>query len=218
MTDTGHSSKTVRKHFKAKMTRERTDRRVNRTTQLLQRAHIDLILSKGYGEMTVQDICDAANVGRSTFYAHFRGKDDLRRSGFKQLRRLLAERQASALASNPDGPGRSFAFGLALFSHAHEHIHLYRALMGTRGGEIGLNTIRAILRGLVCAELEAVATGPRSPMQTELVVQFVVGAYMAVLTWWLDTGAKLPPEEVDAMVRPITTAAIHASTPSNVET
>jgi hypothetical protein len=35
----------------------------------------------------------------------------------------------------------------------------------------------------------------------ELVVQYVVGAYMAVLTWWLDGGAKLPPKRIDAMFR-----------------
>ncbi|MCV9960322.1 TetR family transcriptional regulator C-terminal domain-containing protein [Pararhizobium sp. BT-229] len=35
----------------------------------------------------------------------------------------------------------------------------------------------------------------------ELVVQYVVGAHMAVLTWWLDGGMKLPPDQIDAMFR-----------------
>ncbi len=58
----------------------------------LQQAHKSLLLKKGYEAIRVKDICDVANVGRSTFYAHYTGKDDLKRSGLEQLRRQLMER------------------------------------------------------------------------------------------------------------------------------
>jgi hypothetical protein len=45
----------------------------------------------------------------------------------------------------------------------------------------------------------------------ELVVQFIVGAYMAVLTWWLDKGAKLPPAKIDAMFRRLAGEGIESS-------
>ncbi|MBO0803611.1 MAG: TetR/AcrR family transcriptional regulator [Nocardiopsaceae bacterium] len=54
-----------------------TDRRVRRTRALLHQALIELILEKGYGRITVQDILDRADVGRSTFYSHYRDKDAL---------------------------------------------------------------------------------------------------------------------------------------------
>jgi AcrR family transcriptional regulator len=60
---------------------------------MLQEAHISLILEKGYEATTVEDICDAANVGRSTFYAHYTSKDDLGRSGLEHLRKELVDRQ-----------------------------------------------------------------------------------------------------------------------------
>ncbi len=63
------------------MVRQKTDRRVQRTRQLLHDALISLILQKGYDRITVQDIVDRANVGRSTFYDHFQDKDDLRKDG-----------------------------------------------------------------------------------------------------------------------------------------
>src|SRR3974390_1680807 len=66
----------------------RLDPPVSRTKTLRQNAHVELILKKGYEAMTVQDICDTANVGRSTFYAHYTGKDDLRRKSFEHLRKL----------------------------------------------------------------------------------------------------------------------------------
>ena len=45
----------------------------------------------------------------------------------------------------------------------------------------------------------------------DFVVQYVVGAYMAVLTWWLDGGAKLPPQKIDGMFRRLATEGIMSS-------
>ena len=118
-----------------KTTRQRADRRVSRTRTLLQQAHVQVILKKGYEAMTIQDICDVANVGRSTFYAHYRSKDDLRRASFEHLRRLLTDRQADTFRAG-DARDRRLGFRLALFEHARDHLHLYRALLGTRGGAI----------------------------------------------------------------------------------
>ncbi len=59
------------------MATKKVDRRIQRTRQLLQDALITLILEKGYNKITVQHIIDEANVGRSTFYAHYLDKDEL---------------------------------------------------------------------------------------------------------------------------------------------
>jgi len=88
------------------------DRRVARTRAMLQKAHISLILEKGYEAITVEDICEEANVGRSTFYAHYTSKDDLRRSGLENLRRLLVDRQKDALAMPGDIRHRSLGLQL----------------------------------------------------------------------------------------------------------
>ena len=169
------------------------DRRTTRTKALLQKAHVDVMLKKGYEAMTIQDICDAANVGRSTFYAHYKSKGDLRRGSFEHLRMLLVERRSAAAAAS----GRGLGFSLALFQHAKEYLPLYRALAGSRGAVLGLGAIRKILLDLVADEFGARrASGPESLPQ-EVAVQYVVGAYMAVLTWWLDQGAKASPEKLD---------------------
>ena len=178
------------------------DRRIPRTRAMLQHALTSLILKNGYEAITIQDICDEANVGRSTFYAHYTSKDDLKRSGFEHLRKELVDRQRDALAAPGDIRDRSQGFSLTMFEHARDHIDLYRALVGGRGGTVSLGQIRQILSDLVRNEF-AVTVGKNSAdiIPRELVVQYVVGAYMAVLTWWLDGGAKLPPKRIDAMFR-----------------
>src|SRR5260370_27880261 len=131
------------------MAKRPIDRRVARTKAVLQKGYLSLIVEKGYEATTVEDICEAANVGRSTFYAHYSSKDDLRRSGLEHLRRLLVDRQKNALAKPGHIKDRSLGFSLAMFEHARDHIDLYRALVGGRGGAIALGTIRRILSDLV---------------------------------------------------------------------
>ena len=55
----------------------KTDRRVERTRESLQRALIELIGERDYGAITIQEIVDRANVGRTTFYLHYNSKDEL---------------------------------------------------------------------------------------------------------------------------------------------
>ncbi|HWF95674.1 MAG TPA: TetR/AcrR family transcriptional regulator [Xanthobacteraceae bacterium] len=182
------------------------DRRIARTRALLQQALHPLILRKGYEAITIKDICDAANVGRSTFYAHYKSKDDLMRSHLEPLRKLLVDRQRDALATPGDIKNRSLAFSTAMFEHARDHRNHYRALVGSRGGTISLGAIRRILSDLVRGELAATARkNSANAIPRELVVQYVVGAFMAVLTWWLDGGAKLPPQRIDAIFRRLAT-------------
>jgi AcrR family transcriptional regulator len=188
------------------------DRRIARTRAMLQHALISLILEKGYEAITIKDICDAADVGRSTFYAHYTSKDDLKRNGLENLRRLLVDRQREALATPGDIRDRSLGFSLTMFEHARDHLHLYRALVGGRGGTVALGSIRQILSDLVRDELAATADkNSADVIPRELVVQYVVGAYMAVLTWWLDRGAELPPQRIDAMFRRLATEGIMPS-------
>jgi AcrR family transcriptional regulator len=184
------------------------DRRIPRTRAMLQHALTSLILKKGYEAITIQDICDEVNVSRSTFYAHYTSKDDLKRRGFEHLRNELVDRQREALATPGDIKDRSLGFSLTMFEHARDHIDLYRALVGTRGGTVSLGQIRQILSDLVRNEFATIGKNSADSIPRELIVQYVVGAYMAVLTWWLDGGAKMPPKRIDAMFRRLATEGI----------
>jgi len=185
------------------------DRRVARTRKALHHALISLILKKDYEAITIEEICDVADVGRSTFYAHYTSKDDLHRSGIEHLRRALVDRQKEAQANPARLDSGGLTFSRTLFEHAHAHKDLFRALAGSRGGAIALASISKIIADVVRDELAASAAS-NSPdvVPREFVAQYVVGACMAVLTWWLDKGAKLPPQRVDAMFHRLATEGI----------
>jgi len=174
------------------------DRRVARTRALLQEAHLRLVIEKGYDATSVEDICQAANVGRSTFYSHFADKDDLHRSGLENLRRQLLAHHAAMRTKGGDDGQAGLAFSLPMFEHARDHLDLYRALTGGRGGAIAMEAIRRILCDVVRAGLPADHVGG-GPARREFAVQYLVGAYLAVLTAWLDAGAAEPAQAMDAL-------------------
>lgn len=54
-----------------------TDRRTQRTRKAISDAFIGLLFSRRYSAIRTGDVIEMAGVGRSTFYEHFRNKDDV---------------------------------------------------------------------------------------------------------------------------------------------
>lgn len=168
------------------------DRRAARTRKALHKALMTLILRKGYEDITVQDLLDEADIGRSTFYAHYTGKEDLLRRGFEGLRAAMTEIRGGK-------EGDPLAFSLGLFRHVADYAHIFRALVGGRGGAVATQEIRRILLELVKAEL------PEKPGEDRLDQDFrrhfIADAFFTTLNWWLEKTPPLPPEQVDALFR-----------------
>lgn len=177
-----------------------TDTRGPRTEAALQRAFKSLLRRKPYERIAVDEICRVANVGRSTFYTHFRSKDDLKRSGLEALRRQLVERQRKSVRSNGDERSPPLSFTFDLFAHARDHVDHYRTLVGGRGGTVVLRKLKDTATDLVRAELTTASSSKASDaIEREAAIQCIVGAFMTLLTWWLDRGATIPVEQIDAM-------------------
>lgn len=192
------------------MAKREIDRRVARTRAVLHNALVTLILKNGYEAITVEDICEAADVGRSTFYAHYKSKEELHLSGMAHLRRQLVDRARESATLGPGGE-RCLGFSLPMFEHARYHIDHYRAMVGHRGGASARGHLRKLVSDMVRDELGVPGSKQSvDAMPRELVVQYVVGAYMAVLIWWLDGGAKLSPHRIDALFQNLTARGIRS--------
>ena len=182
------------------------DRRAARTRAALGRALVSLVRSKGYEAATVAEVCAAADVGRSTFYAHYAGKDDLKR-------RAMAAHLREVIARGSDGPGGSrpadpLGFSLPLLQHARDHLDLRRAQAGGPAERIALEVLGEVAREHVRAGLAGTRAAGRDGAPPEAVAAFVAGAWLALHAWWLDAGARLPPQEVDAIFRGLVTRDI----------
>ncbi|MCP2320419.1 transcriptional regulator, TetR family [Nocardia amikacinitolerans] len=131
---------------------ETTDRRVRRTRATLHRALIELLLERPYERITVRDILDRADVGRSTFYAHFRDKDDLLLVSSTEYLR------AAITAAHPEDPAAPpisapLAPVYTLFQLAQANPEVYRALLGRKAGGQLLRATRGMVGRVLTEQL-----------------------------------------------------------------
>lgn len=159
------------------------DRRVRRTRELLFDALLDLMIVKGYGAITVQDLIDRANVGRSTFYNHFHDKDHLLLENMNYFQEELLEK--CVRTSNDNGP---FGFSLMMIQHAQGYQRIYQALKEKEGGNEVIQHMKNMLMELIQNEVKlrkwkSQQFGVHSDYVT---VTFIANTFFSLLTNWLD--------------------------------
>ena len=111
-------------------------------------------------------------------------------------------RQQAALAGGGPAQDRTLSFSLVMLEHARDHAALYAALVSDRGGSVALGFIRAILGNLIRADLAQLRfEATHRPACRAASVQYLTGAFMSLMIWWLDSGATLAPGAVDAIFR-----------------
>jgi AcrR family transcriptional regulator len=160
------------------------DRRVRRTRRILHEALISLILDNGYEQITVQDILDRADVGRSTFYVHYRDKEALLAASFDDIRdRLREEFETAEDRGATINPARPAAL---VFEHAHRHQRVYRALCGKQGGNLVYRHLHNLIHETLTKHLEPFLSQARSDLPADIVAQFYTSTALGLLTWWID--------------------------------
>jgi AcrR family transcriptional regulator len=87
----------------AKATSGRVTRRRAHTRANLLDAAFAVFAAKGFGRVSIEEVCEAAGYSRGAFYSNFDSLDELFFALYEQRADLIAEQVADALAS--DGPG-----------------------------------------------------------------------------------------------------------------
>ena len=175
--------------------RQKPDARVERTRERLGYALIELIVEKPIDDVTVQDVLDRARVGRSTFYLHFRDKDDLLMS---QLEMFL-EMMSTLLCLQKERSNRVVPVA-EMFAHIGNQNKLYRVLSDSGH----LKEFFDLAEGYFARGIERrlVESGRLSRVpQRELAARAsaLSGSLLSLLRWWLDRGEKESPEAMDEM-------------------
>jgi AcrR family transcriptional regulator len=169
------------------------DRRVVRTRRALGDALMRLIQERSLESITVQDVLDAAGVGRATFYGHFRGKHDLLLSHFESVMAWMEER----IRLDPPGSRRvaPVAEIFAHVAHAREPI----AAVAASGQLDALWDLgRSHLNAMVAGRLALLAPAWPQP-RLAIASHFCAGAVAELLKWWIWRPDRPTPEEMDAI-------------------
>jgi AcrR family transcriptional regulator len=185
----------------------RDDRRSRRTRRMLGEALVALMLEKRYDAITVQEIIDRANVGRSTFYAHYLDKEDLLQHQVAEVVQSIDRHMDISAGGNRIVPS------IELFRHLRDSQALIRALVRGRAMETVLKTMRAHLSSNISERLaQRLPQGAEPALQLPLVAHYVAGAMLTMFDWWLERDMQDTPEEIDAYFAQLVGPGVRSAT------
>lgn len=178
------------------------DRRVRRTRGAVRQALVALIVERGWDGFSVQDLCERADVGRSTFYLHFADKEEVVDGAFADLGRELRAQLAST------GSARPLAFSRGLLDHAQEHLQVFRALVGRRASHLVQGKMRQLVTDLVREDVARLLPAGR---RREAAAAFLAGALFDLLIWSLEAKPPASAEEADALFHELAAPVLAAA-------
>ena len=185
---------------------QKEDRRSQRTRRLLHRAIVSLMQEKRYDSITVQDIIDRADVGRSTFYAHFQDKEDLVDSNLAEILDSFNQYLDDNATNN-----QRIIPTLPLFRHVQENEHLFKAMRKGQGLDLLLAKGQRYWSKKIEAELQArLPDGQTSAVPLSLMADYISGALVTFLKWWPDNQSAYSPEQMDEMFRQLVMPGVWA--------
>jgi AcrR family transcriptional regulator len=183
-----------------------TDRRVQRTRELLQKALIELISERGYDAITIQDTVDRANVGRTTFYLHYSSKVEL----FMSCHEAVVSEfhfgpplSREELLSPEAPPGMTSAYQHLLDARAL----LYPIFQG-KDSLLILQRIRDRSAQEIEACLRAAFAEADSTIPFDVLANYLAGAQIALVQWWLEKRRPHAPANLAQAFHRLQRAAI----------
>jgi AcrR family transcriptional regulator len=190
------------------------DRRVVRTRQALGTALVELMLARRFDDISVQQVLDRARVGRATFYAHFRNKNDLLLSDAERVFEFL-ERHFMANA----GGSRRVAPVAALFSHVADFHPFLRALEQSEMREPVADLLTGHLARMIERRMAELCPGAGTPsLPPAATARVFAAALVEMMRWWLNRGARPDAKEMDAQFHEIVWGGLARMAPRPVET
>jgi AcrR family transcriptional regulator len=201
------------------MVPQRPDRRVRRTRHRLKEALLELIEEREYEAISIREISDRADVGRSTFYSHFASKEDLLFSGFDSWLLSLPQTAPTPEAAAPERPNSmGFRFSRPLLRHIRSQKRFFQATFARGCNPRIRRKVTALLVELIQLEMGRIgpARGPAAGGTAEAVSEgftpqldakrlrdarahAVVGAFLELVSWWLNEADRLSVEAVDGV-------------------
>jgi AcrR family transcriptional regulator len=192
--------------------KNKPDRRVQRTKQALRKALLELIKEKGYDSISVEEITQRANLGRATFYLHYKDKEDLLVDEFSEL----ANERARSLSGipfsawlpdfeNPDQGLENKASPpfLLVFQHIADNAELYRILLKSEKSDRILERIRKIVAQSIYEFMQTKVENDPIPILFEvpidLLAAYFSGALLSCVDWWMEQGETYSTEEMTRM-------------------
>lgn len=181
------------------------DRRQQKTRTAIFSAFTSLLAEKSYNKITVQEIIDAANVGRTTFYAHFETKDDLLKELCEELfghiiGSAMDCTHTHGLYSDGSAPESVFCH---LLQHLQENDKNIIALLSCESSEMFLRFFKDSLNELVRSQFINQNRKANTDIPEDFLINHISGSFVEMVLWWIKGHRKQMPEDLDRYFRAV---------------
>ena len=191
---------------------KKINRRVDRTRKALREALFELIREKSYDQITVEEITERANLGRTTFYLHYRDKEDLLLEDFIDLIDQLVSKavddrpllRLKTMGGNPSTPANPFSNlnlfrpNLIIFQNVAKNADLLHIILHNGGAvQIATRLRETVLKAVQQIALASQAWSEieiRFEIPVEVIANFYAGSLLGLISWWLDNDMPFTPE------------------------
>jgi len=190
------------------MSEEKLDRRVQRTRELLRNALMQLIREKGYDAITIQDITDKANLGRTTFYLHYETKDELlldHHADFSTALNIRTLTPEELLGNKPQQELIDF------LKQMFEGKYIYFAIKRGKDADVIMDGVQQQMIARLEESIQVTFPGKTSSMPIDALLNYIVGAQLSLFDWWLSNNTGHSAETIAGMVHELQRTAIYSA-------
>lgn len=185
------------------------DRRQKKTRDAIFFAFTSLLSQKNYNQISVQEIIDEADIGRTTFYAHFETKDYL----LKDLCEELFGHIIDTAMGLPHGHyhyscgNETDSVFLHLLRHLQENDRNILELLSSQNNEIFLKYFKSNLKKLIITQYADKGLLKNTQLPEDYIVNHISSSFVETVGWWVSRQMKETPEEITeyflAVIEPV---------------
>lgn len=174
------------------------DRRQQKTREAIFDAFGALLGAKAYSKITIQEIIDGANVGRTTFYAHFETKDDLLKELCDDLFTHVFSEELSVESTHDFSmkTGNPQAMITHILYHLLDNKRNIIGILTTESGELFLRFFRRYLNELMTVRLLGDTPTRNMNVPYDFLVNHISSSFIGMVQWWMKNKLKQTPEEL----------------------
>lgn len=174
------------------------DRRQKKTREAIFKAFTQLLSKKNYNQISIQEIIDIADIGRTTFYSHFETKDFLLKDLCEELFTHIIETAMGLEQSHYhcNCSSATDSVFLHLLRHLQENDRNILELLSSQNNEIFLRYFKSNLRQLIISEYAIKGLLKKSKLPEDYLINHISSSFVETVDWWLSQNMKESPEKI----------------------
>ena len=172
------------------------DKRIEKTKTAIYDAFKATLDRKPYADITIQDILDESKISRSTFYSHFKTKEEVLKSLCSSIFRHVFSHSLEEEKSHDFSKSSIFDYKhliTHIFYHIHDNHEIIDAIFKSESKDVFLNEMRYEIKDFANAMVANHYIKEKS-IPSDLRSRGMVESFIITLEYWINNLYKETPE------------------------